>query len=90
MKNSKNKKRVDFVINEVNTQLKDTKEQLDIAFKERRKVESSYGDTAKVNTFEVDDQMETNAAIQQQKQLVALTVESETILENKEKKFKST
>lgn len=77
--------RVDFVVNEVDTQLKDTQEQLEIAFKERRKVESSYGDTAKVNTIEVDDQMETNAAIQQQKQLVALTVESETILENKEK-----
>ena len=30
-------------------------------------VEKNYGQNAKINTFEVDDQMETNAEVQQQK-----------------------
>lgn len=78
-------KRVDYVVDEIKHQLTSTAEQLGKALTERRKVEATYGDTAKVNLAEVDDRMETNAAIQQQKQLVALAVENETILTNREK-----
>ncbi|WP_125766760.1 RNA polymerase recycling motor HelD [Lapidilactobacillus wuchangensis] len=51
---------------------------------ETHQIELNYGDTAKVNTIEVDDRMETNAAIQQQKQLVSLAVENQTILEKRQ------
>lgn len=78
-------KRVDLVQEEIIKQLALTKDSLNKATSERRKVESTYGDTAKVNLAEVDDRMETNAAIQQQKQLVALAFENETILTNREK-----
>ena len=78
-------KRVDEVVAEIDEQLETTQAQLNKALTERRKVEATYGDTAKVNLAEVDDRMETNAAIQQQKQLVALAVENETILTNREK-----
>lgn len=54
---------------------------------ETHQIELNYGDTAKVNTIEVDDQMETNAAIQQQKQLVSLAVENQTILEKRQQRL---
>ncbi len=47
-------------------------------------VEKNYGQNAKINTFEVDDQMETNAEVQQQKQLVAKNLENEKILAKQE------
>ena len=78
-------KRVDEVVAEIDEQLETTHAQLNKALTERRKVEATYGDTAKVNLAEVDARMEPNAAIQQQKQLVALAVENETILTNREK-----
>lgn len=78
-------KRVDDVELEIKKQQVETKNKLDRALGERKRVESTYSDTAKVNLAEIDDAMETNAAIQQQKQLVALAVENETILTAKEK-----
>lgn len=54
---------------------------------ETHQIELNYGDAAKVNTIEVDDRMETNAAIQQQKQLVSLAVENQTILEKRQQRL---
>ena len=43
-------------------------------------VERNYVQNARINTLEVDDRMETNAEVQQQKQLVAKNVADEEIL----------
>lgn len=81
-------KRIDQVEQEIAKQIDETTTKLDRALSERKRVESTYSDTAKVNLAEIDDAMETNAAIQQQKQLVALAVENETILTAKDKNLK--
>lgn len=73
-------KRVDDVMNEIQKQLDATQIEYDKAHKETTSVERNYVQNARVNTYEVDDQMETNAEIQQQKNLVAKTIENETIL----------
>lgn len=73
-------KRVDDVMNEIQKQLDATQIEYDKAHKETASVERNYVQNARVNTYEVDDQMETNAEIQQQKNLVAKTIENETIL----------
>ena len=65
----------------------ETAEKLALAERETHHIEQNYGDATKVNTTEVDDQMETNAAVQQQKQLVALAVENQTILQNKQNRL---
>lgn len=72
--------RVDAVIKTISDQVKQTEKQLEKAHQETRRVERNYSQNAKINTDEVDDRMETNAAVQQQKQLVAKTVEDESIL----------
>ncbi|MFD1417420.1 RNA polymerase recycling motor HelD [Companilactobacillus keshanensis] len=59
------------------------------AHTETSKIERNYGENTKVNTFEVDDQMETNASVQQQKQLVSLAVENENILESNKLKLEN-
>ncbi|MCD2256800.1 AAA family ATPase [Lactobacillus sp. CC-MHH1034] len=74
--------RVNHVRTQIKKQLAETKAQLDLAHKETHKIELNYGDNTKVNVTEVDDQMETNAAVQQQKDLVASAVETEKILQN--------
>lgn len=48
---------------------------------ETSSVEKNYGQNTKINTFEIDDAMETNAEVQQQKQLVEKNLLSERILE---------
>ncbi|MCM0598274.1 RNA polymerase recycling motor HelD [Periweissella fabalis] len=72
--------RVDKVIAEVKLKQAAMTQQLVHAHQETRAVERNYSDNASVNTFEIDDASETNAEIQQQRQLVARVVETETIL----------
>ncbi|GBG95860.1 ATP-dependent DNA helicase [Ligilactobacillus salitolerans] len=72
--------RVDQVIVEIKQQLKQAKKEYEKAHAETSSVEKNYLQNAKVNTTEVDDRMETNAEIQQQKQLVAKNIQTEQIL----------
>lgn len=72
---------VDHVEEEISRQLKINEQEYEKAQLETTLVEKNYGQNAKINTFEVDDQMETNAEVQQQKQLVAKNLENEQILE---------
>lgn len=73
-------RRVDAVIAEIKVKQSMMSQQLDHAHQETRAVERNYSDNASVNTIEIDDASETNAEIQQQRQLVARVVETETIL----------
>ncbi|EJF02045.1 RNA polymerase recycling motor HelD [Liquorilactobacillus mali] len=73
-------KRVDTVVGKIEKSLLKTQHEYDKARTERSSVEKNYVQNAKINTFEVDDQMETNAEVQQQKQLIAKNVETEKIL----------
>lgn len=74
--------RVDAVVAEIKVHHQQVADQLETAHQETRAVERNYSDNASVNTFEIDDASETNAEIQQQRQLVARVVETETILRN--------
>ena len=73
-------KRVDIVAEKIDDKIEKITQSIDQAHKETHRIERNYGENTKVNTTEVDDQMETNASVQQQKQLVALAVENENIL----------
>ncbi|MFD1465924.1 RNA polymerase recycling motor HelD [Lapidilactobacillus mulanensis] len=75
--------RVKQIAQEIAKQQQETADKLANAEHETHLIEQNYGDTAKINTMEIDDQMETNASVQQQKQLVALSVENQAILMNK-------
>lgn len=72
--------RVTDVVKAVDHQQVEKEKQLEKAHNETKKIEQNYGDNTRVNITEVDDRMETNAAVQQQKQLVARTIENETII----------
>ncbi|AMV63283.1 DNA helicase [Pediococcus damnosus] len=72
--------RVDDIIKKIGKQADHTKKLYNQAHNERRSVEGNYSQNAKINTFEADDRIETNAEVQQQKGLVASAVENETIL----------
>lgn len=72
--------RVTNVQHQIVEQIETTKDLLTNAHDETRAVEQNYSDNASVNTYEVDDAMETNAMIEQQRQLVRRAVESESIL----------
>ena len=72
--------RVAKVIQEIDRQINATAAEYETARQERSSVEKNYVQNARINTFEVDDQMETNAEVQQQKQLVAKNVTTEQIL----------
>lgn len=74
--------RVDTVTQEIKKQLRATTHKLEETHSETHRIELNYGDNTKVNITETDDKMETNAAVQQQKDLVASSVESEKILES--------
>lgn len=80
-------KRVKKVAEIIRQQRRDTAQKLQTAEAETHHIEQNYGDATKVNTTEIDDQMETNAAVQQQKQMVALAVENQTILQNKQNRL---
>lgn len=81
--------RVDKVANIIDDKIDKVTQDLAKAHSETGKIERNYGENTKVNTFEVDDQMETNASVQQQKQLVYLAVENENILNANEKKLRN-
>ncbi|MCT4396183.1 RNA polymerase recycling motor HelD [Periweissella beninensis] len=76
----KEQQRVDLVITEIKAQQILVDDQLNKAHQETRAVEGNYTDNASINTFEIDDASETNAEVQQQRQLVARVVETENIL----------
>lgn len=73
--------RVNQVVAEIKKHQTQVAHQLTAAHQETRAVERNYSDNASVNTFEIDDASETNAEIQQQRQLVARVVETENILQ---------
>lgn len=75
-------KRVDYVTKQVANQIKTNQQLFEQAHHETRMVDQNYSDNASVNLYEVDDAMETNAMIEQQRQLVARSYESETILKH--------
>lgn len=72
--------RVNSVAEKIDNKIKRVDQSIAQAHQETHRIYRNYGENTKVNTFEVDDQMETNASVQQQKQLVALAVENENIL----------
>ncbi|WP_137597700.1 RNA polymerase recycling motor HelD [Paucilactobacillus kaifaensis] len=74
--------RVDYVTKQVANQIETSQALFDQAHHETRMVDQNYSDNASVNLYEVDDAMETNAMIEQQRQLVARSYESETILKH--------
>lgn len=74
-------RRVDYVTGRIEEKIESTETELEKARKETASVERNYVQNARINTYEVDDRMETNAEVQQQKQLVAKNVETERILD---------
>ena len=91
MKNEKRieQQRVNQVVAKIKNKLTTKTAELQQARTERSAVEKNYGQNAKINTFEIDDQMETNAEVQQQKQLVAKNIQSEDILDQQVKTLNS-
>ncbi|WP_281165890.1 RNA polymerase recycling motor HelD [Liquorilactobacillus sicerae] len=81
--------RVNQVVLKIKQKLATTTAELSKAHFERAAVEQNYGQNAKINTLEIDDQMETNAEVQQQKQLVAKNVQTEGILQQQVKQLNS-
>lgn len=79
--------RVDRTVIQVDQRLTVINQQLANAYNETKDIEQRYGDNTKVNITEVDDRMETNAAVQQQKQLVAAAVENEKLLTNQQERL---
>ncbi|MFD1393115.1 RNA polymerase recycling motor HelD [Lacticaseibacillus jixianensis] len=79
--------RVDFVRAKLKERLATVQQQLARAHKETTRIERAYGDATRVNITEVDDRMETNAAVQQQKTMVARAVENEQILEKEARRL---
>lgn len=72
--------RLDKVVVEIDQQLENAKDAYTQAHYETRAVEGNYIDNTSINTFEVDDAMETNAEIQQQRNIVARVTETENIM----------
>lgn len=81
-------KRVTHVLTEIKQQLQATTDKLAKTQQETHRIELNYGDNTKINITETDDRMETNAAVQQQKNLVASAIESEKILTRQVKVLK--
>ncbi|WP_125711967.1 RNA polymerase recycling motor HelD [Companilactobacillus kedongensis] len=81
--------RVYQIADKIDNKIERATESLAKAHTETSKIERNYGENTKVNTLEVDDQMETNASVQQQKQLVSLAVENENILESNKLKLEN-
>ncbi|WP_099975270.1 RNA polymerase recycling motor HelD [Lactobacillus terrae] len=75
-------KRVLEIAQIIDEQIVSTEENIEAAHQETSKIERNYGENTSVNTLEIDDQMETNASVQQQKQLVYMAVENENILQS--------
>lgn len=79
--------RVDLTTTQIKARLAVIDQQLANAEQETQDIERRYGDNTKVNITEVDDRMETNAAVQQQKQLVAAAVENEKLLTKQQQRL---
>lgn len=82
-------KRVNLVADKIDRRIERVDKSIAQAHQETHRIERNYGENTKVNTTEVDDQMETNASVQQQKQLVALAVENENILNSNKLKLEN-
>lgn len=80
-------KRVTAMIKKIDQRLAQKRQELAQAQHETSAVQRNYGDNTRVNITEADDRIETNAAVQQQKQLVAHTVENEAILKKQIKQL---
>ena len=78
----KEQHRVDHVVQLIKNRYQTTKEEYETAHQETASVEQNYGQNAKINTYEIDDQMETNAEVQQQKALVSKNILAENILKD--------
>ncbi|CAM4305980.1 RNA polymerase recycling motor HelD [Weissella hellenica] len=72
--------RLNNVAQEIDKQLQKAETFYDKAHSETRAVESNYIANTSINTAEVDDAMETNAEIQQQRNIVARVTETENIM----------
>lgn len=81
--------RVNSVAKKIDDKIERVDQSIEQAHQETNRIERNYGENTKVNTTEVDDQMETNASVQQQKQLVALAVENENILNSNRLKLEN-
>ncbi|APX71250.1 AAA family ATPase [Companilactobacillus allii] len=81
--------RVSKIAQKIDNKIAQTTENLEKAHTETHNIYRNYGENIKVNTFEVDDKMETNASVQQQKQLVTLAVENENILESNKQQLEN-
>ncbi|NVY96360.1 AAA family ATPase [Lactobacillus sp. DCY120] len=79
--------RVDHVETMIQQQLITTAQNLSKAQQERRKVEVNFSSNTRANYIETDDIIETNATLQQQKQLLAGATTNEDILTTKEKEL---
>ncbi|WP_155286850.1 RNA polymerase recycling motor HelD [Lacticaseibacillus zhaodongensis] len=88
MDQTQEQKRVDRVRTYIKGRLVTVADQIATAHAETQQVERNYGDNTKVNTTEVDDAMETNAAVQQQKMLVTSAAENERILKHEQSTLK--
>ncbi|WP_225048057.1 RNA polymerase recycling motor HelD [Lacticaseibacillus kribbianus] len=80
--------RVDAVREKMTARLAAVTAQQEAAHRETTRVEQAYGEATRVNITEIDDRMETNAAVQQQKMMVARAVETETILGHEEDRLR--
>ncbi|WP_338215502.1 RNA polymerase recycling motor HelD [Companilactobacillus muriivasis] len=81
--------RVNAVAEKIDKKIERVDASIAQAHQETHRIERNYGENTKVNTTEIDDQMETNASVQQQKQLVELAVENENILNNNKLKLEN-
>lgn len=75
--------RLDDVVVEIEQQIVAANEAHAAAHSETRAVEGNYAANTSINTLEVDDAMETNAEIQQQRNIVARVNETEAIARQK-------
>lgn len=71
------------VIDQIHETLIRTQAEYEQAQRETHAVEANYGANTSINTLEVDDAMETNAEIQQQRNIVARVTQTEAITHKK-------
>lgn len=77
------RQRLVVVNEELASQLVDSEREYEKAHAETSAVERNYGANTSINTLEEDDSMETNAEIQQQRNIVARVTETENIMQKK-------
>lgn len=82
-------KRVDKVEQIIQTRLQSNTDNLSKAKYERRQIESNYGANTRANYIETDDIIETNATLQQQRQLMISAVSNEMNFQQKQQDLQS-